>query len=84
MAKHRKNCGECAHRKTCSGCPGFAPSKDSTEEWERAIEGKPVSEWPPMPDAIGFIKYDNGIIVSTAKFLDMLIKENVREQLHKS
>lgn len=81
MAKRRRNCGECAHRKNCSGCPGLAPSKDPVEEWERAIKSKPVNEWPPMPDAIGYIKYGNGIIVSTEKFLDTLIKERAREQL---
>lgn len=46
------------------------------QRWSEATVGKPISEWPPMPKEITFIKYDNGIILTTADGLTGWLEES--------
>lgn len=56
-------------------CPKFSQKTDAVEEWDKAREGKPISEWPPMPDELEFIKYENGIVLTTQKKIEKWLKE---------
>ena len=74
MAKLKVNCKGCARESECEGCPGFKPKRDPVEEWNEAIKGKPISEWPPMPKEIDLVVYDNGIILTTAETIEEYMK----------
>jgi hypothetical protein len=56
--------------KNCEGCKRIDP----VEEWNEAIKGKPIAEWPPMPKEIDLIVYDNGIILTTAETIEEYMK----------
>lgn len=58
-----KNPAECV-------CDKHQQRIDPVEEWNEAIKGKPIAEWPPMPKEINLIKYDNGIILTTAETIE--------------
>ena len=37
------------------------------QEWDEARNGKPINEWPPIPDDITHIAYPQGIIIINKK-----------------
>ena len=44
------------------------------QEWDEARQGKPISEWPPIPEDITHIVYPNGIVIINKKpFLNNLL-----------
>lgn len=69
-------CTDCVRFSTCKRkgkCPEYT-NKDPVEEWNEAIKGKPIAEWPPMPKELDLIVYDNGIILTTAETIEEYMK----------
>lgn len=49
---------------------------DALEKWDKERIGKPINEWPPLPKEIDFIKFDNGIMITSAENLTRFLKES--------
>ena len=47
-------------------------SDDALSKWDKARTGLPIEKWPPLPKEIEFIRYDNGIVMTTMDFLQSL------------
>ena len=61
------NAGECV-------CNKYQKMLDPVDEWNKAIEGKPIGEWPPMPKELELIKYENGIVLTTQAKIEKWLK----------
>lgn len=66
-----------------SVCPKFLEKSNTFEAWDKLTQGKTVGEWPPIPDNIEFIKYENGIILTTEETIEKWLKEAKNQCLTK-
>lgn len=52
----------------------------TAQEWGKAIEGKPVNEWPPLPGDITCVIYPkSGIIIANREVLAQFFNEGIEE-----
>ena len=47
------------------------------EEWAEAKEGKPINEWPPLPDDVTHVTYPQGIVVMNKKAFTENLRNNM-------